>query len=307
MPEQLHPPVLFTGDSTPERLQSLLAEQGERLAVLSDEGGIFAVMAGLYSSGRTNIDVFLKGHAGSAVRVDRQGRTAYLNEPALTFGLCIQPDIIRQLSKTPFRGNGCLARFLFCILQNNIGTRTAHSKPISESAKTAYRTGIHRLLNILPVYDEHGKEAARILTLDRGATEEWEAFFAFIENSMGEGKELEPVQDWAGKLPGAALRIAGLMTVVEQGEAARTIPAGTMENALNLCELLIPHTRAAFDLIEGDDSQHDAKHALKWILSRGKPAFGKSDVYRNSEGSATATGWVRLFKCSPTDILSVTR
>lgn len=280
MPEQLHSPVLFTGDSTPERLQSLLAEQGERMAVLSDEGGIFAVMAGLYSAGRANIDVFLKGHAGSAVRVDRQGRTVYLNEPALTFGLCIQPDIIRQLSKTTFRGNGCLARFLFCLPQNNIGTRTPHSRPIPESVKAAYQAGIHRLLNIPPIYDEHGKETARILTLDPEATEAWEAFFAFIESSIGEGQELEPIQDWAGKLPGAALRIAGIMAIVEQGEAARTIPAGLMENALNLCELLIPHAQAAFDLIDGDDSQHDAKHILKWMLSKGKPTFGKSDIYR---------------------------
>ena len=56
------------------------------MAVLSDEGGIYEVMSGLYSDGRANIDVFLKSHAGSPVRVDRGTRTAHLNHPLSSFG-----------------------------------------------------------------------------------------------------------------------------------------------------------------------------------------------------------------------------
>lgn len=280
MPDTLTPPRIFTGDVTPERLQGMLLEQGERMALLSDEGGIFAVMAGLYSGGKTNINVFLQGHAGSAVRVDRQGRAAHLDTPALTFGLCIQPDIIRQLSDTTFRGNGCLARFLFCLPTSNIGTRTAHTIPMPESVKAAYQAGINALLNIPPVFDEHGKERARTITLDHGARQAWEAFFCFIESNMGEGRELEPIQDWAGKLAGAALRIAGLMAVVEQGELAKEIDEQTMTRALDLCEILIPHAQAAFDLMDGDDSQHDAKHVFRWLLDKGSLTFRQSDVYR---------------------------
>jgi len=278
MPEPLFAPRIFTGDVTPERLQGLMMEQGERMALLSDEGGIFPVMAGLYSGGKANIDIFLKGHAGSAVRVDRQDRTAYLDEPALSFGLCIQPDIIRRLSDTSFRGNGCLARFLFCLPVSNIGTRTAQTTPMPEAVKLAYQTAILALLNIPPLLDEHGKEQARIITLDYGATHAWEAFFNFMESNMGEGKELEPIQDWAGKLAGAALRIAGIMAVVEQGEAARVITESTMTRALDLCELLIVHARAAFDLIDDDDSQNDAKHVFKWILEKGALTFKRRDA-----------------------------
>jgi hypothetical protein len=53
------------------------------------------------------------------------------------------------------------------------------------------------------------------------------------------------------------------MAVVEQGEAARVITESTMTRALDLCELLIVHARAAFDLIDDDDSQNDAKHVFK--------------------------------------------
>lgn len=278
IPELLMAPRIFTGDVTAERLQALMMEQGERMALLSDEGGIFAVMAGLYSGGKANIDIFLKGHAGSAVRVDRQDRAAYLDEPALSFGLCIQPDVICRLSETSFRGNGCLARFLFCLPISNIGTRTALSTPIPESVKAAYQTAIRDLLNIMPVTTELGVEQARIITLTPGAERAWEDFFTFMESNMGEGKELEPIQDWAGKLAGAALRIAGIMAVVEQGEATRIISENTMVKALDLSRLLITHAKAAFDLIDGDDSQNDAKHVYRWIMEKGALSFRRREA-----------------------------
>jgi len=71
---------------------------------------------------------------------------------------------------------------------------------------------------------------------------------------------LNPLQDWAGKAGRAALRIAGLLAITEQGEATRTINEETMTRALDLSELLIAHAQAAFNLMEGDDGLSDAKH-----------------------------------------------
>jgi hypothetical protein len=117
-PDEIIPPRLWTDDVTPEKLQNLMADHSERMSLLSDEGGVFEVMAGLYSNGRANINVFLQSHAGAPVRVDRQGRTVTLYKPALSFGLMVQPEIISDLtsgSKARFRGNGTLARFLYCL------------------------------------------------------------------------------------------------------------------------------------------------------------------------------------------------
>jgi len=135
-------------------------------------------------------------------------------------------------------------------------------------------------LNIPPVFNEYSKERARTITLEHGAAQAWEAFFNFIESNMGEGKELEQIQDWAGKLAGAALRIAGVMAVVERGESANDISEQTMTRALDLSELLITHAQAAFDLMDGDDSQHDAKHVFRWLLEKGALTFKLADVYR---------------------------
>ena len=67
-------PRLLADDITPEAAAVLLAQQGGRLGVLSAEGGLFQILAGRYSAGMANLDLFLKGHAGDALRVDRQVR-----------------------------------------------------------------------------------------------------------------------------------------------------------------------------------------------------------------------------------------
>ncbi|MCW2873423.1 MAG: primase [Streptomyces oryziradicis] len=66
-------PQLVTDDVTPESLGTLLYEQRGRISVLSAEGDIFDIIAGRYS-GKPNLGIFLKGHAGDMVRVNRMGR-----------------------------------------------------------------------------------------------------------------------------------------------------------------------------------------------------------------------------------------
>jgi hypothetical protein len=83
-------PLLFTNDATPESLTTLVNEQGGRLAIFSDEGGILETLAGLYSNGAANIDILLKGIDGGEVRVRRKDRSITLN-PYLTIVLAVQP------------------------------------------------------------------------------------------------------------------------------------------------------------------------------------------------------------------------
>ena len=58
-------PRRIVDDCSPERLATLLHEQGGRMAALSPEGDLFDLMAGRYAAnGMPNFGVFLKGHAG---------------------------------------------------------------------------------------------------------------------------------------------------------------------------------------------------------------------------------------------------
>lgn len=289
MPAAIRFPRLWTGDITPEKLQNLMADHGERMALLSDEGGIFENMSGLYSNGRVNPDIFLKSHAGSSVRVDRGSRPSVsMQAPALTFGLTIQPDLVNDLSqgrKKGFRGNGTLARFLYTMPVSNIGKRDATQRnPILESVKAKYSAGIYSLLAIEPTKDQNNNYIPRILTLSNEAFVQYQKFSQYVESELADGGSLETMRDWGSKLPGAALRLAGLMHVVEYGEKSTVICNETMERALDLCDLLIAHAKAAFDLMVDDQATNDAKYLLGWLLREKRESFNRNKCHTELSG-----------------------
>ena len=288
LPPEVIVPRLWVDDVTVERLQNLMADNGERIALISAEGGIFEVLAGLYSGGKSNINVVLQSHAGEPVRVERQGRSVMMHKPAMTFGLCVQPSIISDLAsgnKARFRGNGMLARLLYCIPKSTVGCRNvAQHKPVPENVRAAYHHLIYKLLAIQPVSDEQGRERARMLTLAPDALQSWLAFAQYIESNQGQYGEFNNIQDWTGKLPGAALRIAGLCHVVQHGEQTSVISKPTIEKALDLAELLITHAKAAFELMGTDAAIPDAKFVLQWIIKNGADSFRRNELHKALHG-----------------------
>ena len=140
-------PRLVADDVTPEAAASLLAEQDGALAVLSAEGGIFATIAGRYSGGMPNFEVFLKGHSGDMLRVDRKTRPPeHIDRPALTLGLCVQPDVLREIAAMPgFRGRGLLARILYTLPPDTVGGRNVGEPPVPAGVRAGYAAAVRSL------------------------------------------------------------------------------------------------------------------------------------------------------------------
>lgn len=65
---------LIADDTTVEALISKMSENGEKMALVSSEGGIFNTLAGLYSGEMTNMAIILKAFSGDFVQVDRKGK-----------------------------------------------------------------------------------------------------------------------------------------------------------------------------------------------------------------------------------------
>jgi hypothetical protein len=143
-------PRLVADDVTPEMLALMLDAQGGRLAILSAEGGVFELAGGRYSDGVPNLDVFLKSHPGDDLRVDRVSRSPlHGRKPALTLGLVVQPDVIRDLARKPgFRGSGLLARFFFSLPQSLVGSRDIAPPPMPEEIAHDYAELCTRLLSL---------------------------------------------------------------------------------------------------------------------------------------------------------------
>jgi hypothetical protein len=282
MPAEIYPPKLFTGDTTAETLQTLMVKQGERMAVLTDEAGIFLVMAGLYSGGNASLDVFLQGHAGSPVRVDRADREAYLERPALSFGLALQPGVLADVaSGRRFRDSGLLARFLYAIPESNVGRRDVRRRvAIPEPVRLAYEAGIFGLLEGRPLVP--GKP--KVLPFTDPAREAWLVFAEEIEAGQGDGGKFEAILDWTSKLPGAAARVAGLLELAEVGLRADYISQAAVERAVNLCRLLIPHAHEAFGLLGADTVEADASAILRWAKANRFPSFKRSTCQKAMEG-----------------------
>lgn len=128
---------ILAQDVTPERTVTLAADNDGRIANFSAEGELFQIIAGRYSGGSPNMEVYLKGHAGDLMRVDRQNKESkpvFIERPALTIGLCVQPDVLRELpSVKGLQGRGLLARFLWVVPPSNIGRRKTKTDPVTRS------------------------------------------------------------------------------------------------------------------------------------------------------------------------------
>ncbi len=284
MPIQVKAPVLWTADVTAEALQDLLAEHDEKMALLSDEGNIFEIMAGLYNEGKINIDIFLQAYSGCPTKIMRKTRRVDLDKPALTFGLAVQPVVIEAFgkgSKKEFKGKGALGRFLFCLPESMLGKRTASDRTIvSADVKARYEAGIRGLLSVPKLLNNAGKETPRMLVLDREALDAWLLFDARVEGMIGPGGELESMDDWGGKLPGTALRIAGILHLVEHGPENFTIGADTLNRSIMLCDILIGHAKAAYGLIGADEEISDAKKIFLWMQRNEFKVFTKTECSR---------------------------
>ncbi len=278
LPEIPKAPQIWAQDVTPENLGTIMADNDERMAILSDEAGIFDILGGRYSGGIPNLDLFLKGHAGSPVRVNRGSRLpVFMQSPNLTMGLSPQPDVLRGLTEKPsFRGRGLLGRFLYVLPTSNLGYRTLDASPMFPGYIAEYEVILTAILNQEMASNDQGEPCPHILKITDDAMQSWQTFAHKIEAGMREGGAYAHLTDWAGKLPGAAVRIAALLHIARHAFARpwdKQISIEDMGAALRMADILSAHALVVFDLMGADPALDGARVVLRWIEREGKPEF----------------------------------
>jgi len=273
------PPVprILADDITPEAVSGLLCDQGGRIAVVSAEGGVFDVMAGRYSNGLPNLDVWLKGHAGDPIRVDRRGRPPErVDAPAVTLLLTVQPAVLAAIARNgAFVGRGLLARVLFSIPPSNIGFRTPAAPPVPDELEQLYHAKAATLTETMAAWEDPA-----LLTMTADAADAVKDMERWIEPRLAPRGEYGGIVDWAAKWVGAVLRIAALLHLAEHGETGTRIPvtADTVERARRIGMYFLEHARNAFALL-GQDPQTSAASAVLELLQRQRlAAFKVRDV-----------------------------
>ena len=278
-------PRLVADDITSEQAASLLAEQGGRLAVLSAEGGIFATLAGRYS-GTPNLEVFLKGHSGDMLRVDRRTREAeHVDRPALTLGLAVQPEVLREIAAMPgFRGKGLLARILFSVPENTVGRRRPDlAKPIPTDVADTYRANLIALVLSLAGWNND----PAILPLTPAADRRVLDIELEVEPRLAPGGAWSHIVDWGAKYTGAVVRIAGLLhlaTHLRDGWG-KPIDVDTIDAAATIGSYFAAHALAAFEDMGADPTTQHARHVLAWLRRTQTTRFTKRELLRAVRGT----------------------
>ncbi len=278
--EQAEPalPRLTVDDATAEKLGMMLAEQGGRIASMSPEGGVFDLMAGLYSkSGIPQFGVYLMGHSGDDLITDRVSRKSVrVERPALTCAYAMQPAVIEGLAENAaFRGRGLLARFLYAAPQSWIGRREIAPAPVSDATREAYFQTVRKLAEV---------EGEFVLQLSDDAApllREWETE---IEGMLGDGGQMEIMRDWGAKLAGATLRLAAVLHCVEHGPVGR-IERRTLAAAVELARYLVPHAEAVLSMMHAkeENGDADAQYVLRWIERHSRSEFTKSEAQHHGK------------------------
>lgn len=278
-------PQLWTSDVTPEHLATIMATNGEAMAILSDEGGIFDILSGLYSDGKANIDLFLQSHSASSVRVDRGSKPPiFMQRATLTMGLTVQPEVIRTICRNKtFRGRGLLGRFLYAMPRSNIGLRNFNEEPMNSHASEDYQASIQAILSH-PFNCINGKQGQHILKMTQEAYEKWLNYAKTVEGMMGEEIGfLSHITDWAGKLPGAISRMAALLHIMRYAHTNpwnHLIQIEDIASAIKIGHTLINHALNVFDLFHQDNAMQIAKCIFQWLKQEKIKQFTRRECQR---------------------------
>jgi replicative DNA helicase len=276
-------PRLLADDVTPEAAATLLAEQRGRLAIISAEGGLFDIIAGRYSS-LPNLELWLKGHAGDPIKVDRKGRPPEnISRPALTLGLMIQPTVLEAVgANREFRGRGLLARFLYTFPVSKVGHRDVAPPPVDTAVEDTYSVNLGALASGL--VDWAGDPA--VLILSPMAHAAINTIAADVEPTLAGDGELASLADWGSKYVGAIARITGILHLAIYGHARGVITAIAVETVVAASRIGAYYKACAiraFGDIGTDRVTSDAIYLLSRIMRLDQQRFSEREMQTTTQ------------------------
>jgi hypothetical protein len=255
---ELVPLQLTVDDITAEQLVVVLQRQRNCIALLSDEAGTFQnTLLGRYdSTGRADLDIWLKGYDGGRVAVERKKENSLLivERPRVTLGLFAQTGMLRDMAtERSLNQRGLIARVCFVRAESRVGRRKfVTSDPIVDFERR-YTDVLGAILD-MPVSDS-------ALELDFQALLLWTEYHDRIETELRGG--LAEIEELAGKHPARAARIAAIWHLVRHGSRAfeRKIDATSMGTAIEVADWLLGHQLAIAEWLYG---QSEARRVLGW-------------------------------------------
>ncbi|MCZ4099869.1 YfjI family protein [Streptomyces sp. H39-C1] len=279
---------LIADDTTPEAAVDIIAEQGQRLAVLSTESSFLANVGGRYSKS-ANPEIVLKAWNHEPHSVNRKGgKVLILDRPNLSLGLAVQPGFLTGMGETGdvFEARGLMARFIFSMPESRVGDREYDTDSIPAEVRATYNAAVVRMMETLWDNEQYLE-----MDLDPKAKELFKTFWEALEPRHKAHGDLAAVEGWAKKLPGQVLRIAAVLTLFEAPDSL-TVSGEIMDDAISLVPYMIGHARLVADLMSSERQSKlgPARAVLDWLRrTQTIGRFPAGDVEKGVRGQQWCT------------------
>jgi 5S rRNA maturation endonuclease (ribonuclease M5) len=280
-------PLRFVTDPTVEGLYKLLAIGQPNVGLFSDEGGL------LIGGHALNNDNALKTMArwcklwdGSPFdRVRAGDGSGILYGRRMAMHQMAQPDVMTTLlSNRMANGQGFLAQCLVAWPESTIGSRHIESfewPGNREEVKRLFKE-LKTLLEAEPKTGTSEQELTPVaLTLDQDAKQLAVASANQFETLMQKGSDLSEVKDRAAKALENACRIAGVLAVIENGLATRSIAKEHLVRGLVIVQWYLTEALRIRGAALIPQSVIDAETLSKWLHEREITLFRTAPILTN--------------------------
>ena len=315
-PEQPLHPFLTAPDPTIEGLIKAWAHAPAALGIFTAEGGQFIGGHGMSTDHRLKTaSSFSSIWDGTTIkRIRAADGVMLLPGRRLSMHLMVQPETSAAFFEDPIlRDQGMLSRILVAAPDSIAGRRFyRETETQDEAAIHAYGASVLKILEMpYPLAEGQRNELdPPALAIAPDATQAWIEFYNSVERRCGSSNELCTIGDFAAKAAEQAVRIAGVLTVYHNPDAAE-IDAGAMGNAILIGDWYIGETLRLRRAARTDARLIRAQRLLEWLQERGPeinvreiiqfgPAPERSKIAADETLAILQShGWVRVVSKRP--------
>jgi len=269
---------LFGSNVTAEKLATLYEKCNGVWALVDDEGGGIFDNIGAYKD-QGELDCYLKGFSGGALRVDRMGRDSVVSNGAILNILAPSQPVVMQkiLTNELLVLRGLPARFLV------VKCPRVDREPLGSMANMAIAEAYHRLC-----IDMLSSSSTGNVLFDAGAIEVYEQFYYEITDALGDVDDCEVMKGWGGKAPAHYIRLAGWIHCVSSFERGQDplstkISAEEANSAASIMWFFYYHTKSVYCACAEPKHISDAKYLLQRIKSLKSSSIRKRELIRMTQ------------------------
>ena len=232
-------PMMRCDEPTYEGLVKFYERGQSSVGLFSNEGGRFI---GGYMMNKDNLVKTSAGFSqlwsGEPITRVRSGDVSgVLYGRRFSLHLMVQPRIAQLLLGNELvQDQGLLSRMLICAPESTMGTRWHKDIDLRRDPNIIlYQARMREVLEAPLPYEneERGELKPRELPLSAAAKRQWVAFYNEVEGDLSQGGAYESIRSFANKVPENTLRIAGVLTLLDNLEAGE-IPKHFLEAGIDM-------------------------------------------------------------------------